>query len=625
MNLVKKLKLLIPGISLEKNKTLSTLQIIIATLFLVGAALMCYVFVRNEWTSAAYHVIASGESLTELLAASAEEPIRRGSFGEVQAVVSRLNKADRVTFVRVTDADGNLVALSGRTALAADLEREKPTDSWNARGIGYRVYKLPETGAVCYLIERSITSDGAGLGRVQVALMHPSLLDFMRGGVHRGEIAIFGVALLLVLVNYFLHVLVGPIARLKHTVLEARDAQTQDQWEKLQAGLPKEGEAGQIGAAIESIIAKLGEGHRTLLDSNRELQVSNRVILFEKRRTESVIDGLDVGVIVTDSYGRTSLINHEAEVLLDVSRKEVIGRTPDEAFASHGKVVRFMSGEQSDSSRRRSADIDFSDEEGKKVVRAQFAPMRGPSDENAGALTVLRDITQQKMEEDARRSFISNVAHELRAPLSAIKSYAEMLIDNEADTPALRAEFFNTINEEADRLARLIDNMLNISKIEIGGLVLNKASVRTRKMLEDALTSVRATAKSKSIDISADLPDDMPDVDLDKELIRVVVMNLLGNAIKYTDPGGSIVVSGEVDPDEMRVHVVDTGWGIPLDEQEKVFEKFYRGERTATEKTTGNGLGLALAREIACLHGGDLRLLSEEGKGSKFTLHLPLK
>jgi signal transduction histidine kinase len=209
--------------------------------------------------------------------------------------------------------------------------------------------------------------------------------------------------------------------------------------------------------------------------------------------------------------------------------------------------------------------------------------------------------------------------------LSAIKSYAEMLIDNEADTPALRAEFFNTINEEADRLERLIDNMLNISKIEIGGLVLNKSPVRTRKMLEDALTSVRATAKSKSIDMSADLPDDMPDVDLDKELIRVVVMNLLGNAIKYTDPGGSIVVSGEIDPDEMRVHVVDTGWGIPLDEQEKVFEKFFRGQRTGSEKATGNGLGLALAREIACLHGGDLRLLSEEGKGSKFTLHLPLK
>jgi len=318
-------------------------------------------------------------------------------------------------------------------------------------------------------------------------------------------------------------------------------------------------------------------------------------------------------------------MNREAEALLGVNRKDVIGRAPEEAFTTHKEAAKFMGGGPPGAGGRRSAELDFSGGEGKKIVRAQFTLLRGPSQGSAGSVTTLRDVTQQKMEEEARRDFISNVAHELRAPLSAIKSYVEMLIDNEADTPELRAEFFNTINEEADRLARLIDNMLNISKIEIGGLILNKSPVRTRRLLEDALASVRATAKSKSIGITCSLPDDIPDADLDKELIRVVVMNLLGNAIKYTDPGGDVILSGEVDAAEIRVQVVDTGWGIPPDEQDKVFDKFYRGKRTGKEKVTGNGLGLALAREIACLHGGDLRLESQEGKGSKFTLHLPLK
>jgi len=167
--------------------------------------------------------------------------------------------------------------------------------------------------------------------------------------------------------------------------------------------------------------------------------------------------------------------------------------------------------------------------------------------------------------------------------------------------------------------------MLNISKIEIGGLVLNKSSVKTRKLLEDAVSSVAGTAKSKSIKLTANLPDDLPEAELDKEMVRVVLMNLLGNAIKYTEPGGSVILAGEVDASEVKVHVIDTGWGIPSDEQEKVFQKFYRGKQTATQKVTGNGLGLALAKEIACLHGGDLRLQSEEGKGSKFTLSLPLR
>jgi len=421
--------------------------------------------------------------------------------------------------------------------------------------------------------------------------------------------------------TYCIHVLIGPIGRLKRHVLRAQNTE----WEKINLDISARGEAGEIAAGVDKIISNLSSKYRTMADSNRELQVSNRVILFEKRRTESIIDGLSDGVIVTDAYGRVSLVNHEAETLLQTDRKEALGRAPAEAF-SRKEVVQFMCAEGPAAARRRTAELDFSNGEGKKIVKAVWTPLgAGQAEKTAGGMVLLRDVTQQKMEEQARRDFISNVVHELRAPLSAIKSYAEMLIDNEADTPELRVEFFNTINEEADRLARLIDNMLNISKIEIGGLVLNKSSVKTRRLLEDALSSVTATAKSKNIALSANLPEDLPDTEVDKEMVRVVLMNLLGNAIKYTEPGGSVVLAGEVDADELRVHVVDTGWGIPPDEHEKVFQKFYRGKRTGKEKVTGNGLGLALAKEIACLHGGDLRLQSEEGKGSKFTLHLPLR
>jgi len=621
MDTLKKLRLLLPAMHIEKSKTLSVLQVIIAAIFVLGAALMCYVFVSNEWMSAADYVIAEGGNLSAVLAGGAEGPITSGNTGELQNIVSRLSSNRSLAYVRVTGAGGEILAQTGTTALAKELAAAEPAQTWEANDVSHAMHKLQ--GARYYSLSRPIHADAGMLGSVEVVFRHPPLLEYFGAGMRRGGVALLGVALLLMLGNYFLSVVIGPLSRLKCRVLAAQDCEPEKlDLEAKDGGMS--GEAGEIAAGIDRIVSNIGSKYRVLADSNRELQVSNRVILFEKRRTEAIIDCLDEGVIVTDAYGRVSLINREAEALLQADRKEVLGRLPAEAFGKNKAATQFICAENT-AGRRRCSELDFTSGTTRKIVRAVAAPLSGPSDKAAGTLTILRDVTQQKMEEQARRDFISSVAHELRAPLSAIKSYVEMLIDNEADTPELRAEFFNTINEEADRLARLIENLLNISRIEVGGLVLNKSSVKTRRLLEDALASVAGTAKGKNVKLTASLPDDLPDAELDKEMVRVALMNLLGNAIKYTDAGGSIVLAGEVDADEMRVHVIDTGWGIPADEQEKVFEKFYRGRRTAKDKVTGNGLGLALAKEIATLHGGDLRLLSEEGKGSKFTLCIPLK
>jgi len=248
-----------------------------------------------------------------------------------------------------------------------------------------------------------------------------------------------------------------------------------------------------------------------------------------------------------------------------------------------------------------------------------------------GAITTFRNTTQQKLEEKARKDFVSNVTHELRAPLTAIKSYVEMLIDNETEDPELQRDFFNTINEESDRLARLIDDMLNMSKMEVGNLVLNKSLVRMRKLLDDAVNGVRSAAKSKAIELTANIAEDLPDVEADKEMVRVVVTNLLSNGIKYTQEGGHVFLTAELvhggeaqaGKRTIAVTIADNGPGIPDDEQNKVFEKFYRARGAAEQKVVGNGLGLALAREIATLHGGDIKLDSTAGEGSKFSFLLP--
>ena len=620
MKFLSKITMMMPRIGVVRSRTLSRLQVLMASLFLTGAGLMCFVFVRNEWASAASQVIAGGESVSEVLAATAEEALKEGRGNMLQAVVSRLNEDRQIAYIEVKDSEGAVVADGGRIAVGRRLAEREPSDWWETHDTRYFVYDEEESGQTHFVIEKAVMSGGVEFGRVRVACVRPALAAFIVRGLNRGEVGLFGLAFLLMVGNYLVHVSVRPIVRLKRAMQAAQESD----WRRLAESAPKGGDAGEIAAGMTSIFSRLDKEHRMLTDSNRELQVSNRVILFEKRRTEALIDSLSEAVVVCDSYGKITLMNREAEAVLSVGREAVLGKAAVDVFEERRDLVRLLTADTTGTLGRRTVELDFSDDTGRRTVRVQVSKMAGPSDGQGGTVLMMRDITQLKMEEQARRDFISNVAHELRAPLSAIKSYVEMLIDNEADTPQLRAEFFNTINEEADRLSRLIDNMLNISKIEVGGLVLNRSSVKTRKLLEDALASVYGTAKGKQIELMSQLPEDMPDAELDKELVRVIMMNLLGNAIKYTEPGGKVVLAGEVEANELKINVVDTGWGIPPDEQEKVFEKFYRGKRTANEKVTGNGLGLALAREIACLHGGDLRLVSEEGKGSKFTLCLPL-
>jgi two-component system, NtrC family, sensor histidine kinase KinB len=165
----------------------------------------------------------------------------------------------------------------------------------------------------------------------------------------------------------------------------------------------------------------------------------------------------------------------------------------------------------------------------------------------------------------------------------------------------------------------------------VGNLVLNKSLVRTRKLVEDAVNGLRSSAAGKSIELTASISPKLPDIEADKEMVRVVITNLLGNGIKYTPEGGRVLLSVEhvIRPDQpnapgvIALTVEDSGPGIPEDEIDKIFEKFYRGRATQGQKVVGNGLGLPLAREIATLHGGEIQVASTVGQGSKFTFLLP--
>jgi two-component system phosphate regulon sensor histidine kinase PhoR len=237
---------------------------------------------------------------------------------------------------------------------------------------------------------------------------------------------------------------------------------------------------------------------------------------------------------------------------------------------------------------------------------------------------MMRDVTQQKLAEEMRDQFVDTATHELRTPLANIKAYAETLALADVIDIEQQKQFLNTINSEATRLARFVDDLLSVSSMELGSLSLNKQVTDLGRMLNEVLAKVRPQVAEKRLALDVVLPEKMPEPEMDKDKIATVLVNLLGNAVKYTPEGGRINFRVNITDRQIEISVEDSGVGIAEQELPKVFDKFFRSQDPRVQEQTGTGLGLALAQEVVRLHGGRITVESEINKGSTFSVLLPL-
>src|SRR5258705_1895796 len=261
----------------------------------------------------------------------------------------------------------------------------------------------------------------------------------------------------------------------------------------------------------------------------------------------------------------------------------------------------------------------------RRIARVARHPICvGESGGQESHVWTIRDITQQKLAEEMRDQFVDTATHELRTPLANIKAYAETLALADVIDIEQQKQFLNTINSEASRLARFVDDLLSVSSMELGSLSLNKQVTDLRRMLNEVLAKVRPQADEKRLAFEVTLPEKMPEPELDKDKIATVLVNLLGNAVKYTPDNGRVAFRVNITDKQIEISVSDTGVGIAADELDKVFEKFYRSSDPRVQEQTGTGLGLALSQEVVRLHGGKITVESEINKGSTFSMTLPL-
>ena len=244
--------------------------------------------------------------------------------------------------------------------------------------------------------------------------------------------------------------------------------------------------------------------------------------------------------------------------------------------------------------------------------------------ENSDILIVIRDITQQRTSESARDQFIAHISHEFRSPLTNIRAYAETLLSDMLLDASAQKEAFNVINEETARLTRLVNDVLDLSRMETGSLNLKKGPVMLDRLIRQSVNDLKATASSKKITLQTNYHPKLPNLYADREKLAVVINNILTNAIKYTPESGTVFVETNVDEHSIYIKITDTGYGIAPEDIDKIFQKFYRVEREETADITGTGLGLATAKEIVTLHSGAINVASQLNHGTEMTIKLPL-
>jgi two-component system phosphate regulon sensor histidine kinase PhoR len=384
-----------------------------------------------------------------------------------------------------------------------------------------------------------------------------------------------------------------------------------------------------VVTGIEKLLASSQEQWSAAEQQRASLEIRARRQETQCQRINAILASLNEPVLVVDAYDEVVLANTSARKLFQLSSETVEKRAVAQLVRCEKLIEMLQETRRRKGAATRTDEVQLPGPDGEScwysiTASGLTSEANGSSvDGYHGAVAVMRDISNQKTIQKRNAEFVSAVSHEMKTPLAGIKAYVEMLADGEAEDEETREEFLHVINTQADRLRRLIDNMLNVARIESGVLQVKKTPSSLNELLEEALNIVKPSAEEKQIELLSDLSPMYLNVLVDRDQMLQTAINLLSNAIKYTHCGGRVRLQSRLVDQHAEFDVEDTGVGLSPEDCEKVFEKFYRVQKDS-QMAAGTGLGLPLARHIVeAVHGGRLTVRSTLGAGSTFTVSLP--
>jgi PAS domain S-box-containing protein len=384
-----------------------------------------------------------------------------------------------------------------------------------------------------------------------------------------------------------------------------------------------EAAATQVANAINN-----AELYRLILNQTDSLGRMLRTQEIEASKNQAILEGVADGVMVADEHGEVILFNAAAERILGLERDQALGRSTDEMLGLYGgeaqQWMETVSGwvenpDTYDGHEFLAAQLEIVD----RVVSVHLAPVLAGTD-YLGAVSVFRDVTAEVEAERAKSEFVSTVSHELRTPMTSIKGYADLLLMGAVGTlTGDQQRFLTIIKSNTDRLTMLVNDLLDISRIESGRLALAPKVVRIGDLIGQVVTTMQGKMEEKDLALHTDVPQVLPEIFADPDRVIQILTNLVANAHHYTEPGGEIRISARAHGDELHISVKDTGVGISDEDQEKLFTRFFRSDNPVVQDAPGTGLGLSIVQSLVGMHGGRVWLESELGVGSTFSFTMP--
>ena len=323
------------------------------------------------------------------------------------------------------------------------------------------------------------------------------------------------------------------------------------------------------------------------------------------------------GVIATDRKGDIILLNDPAEKMLNVSRETALDQSVLEVLGIQEEFTLDHLYEEPDS-----VLLDFSTRNEPYILRASFSVIQKETGAN-GLIAVLYDVTEQERIERERREFVANVSHELRTPLTTMRSYLEALTDGAWQDPNIAPQFLTVTQEETERMIRLVNALLQLSKLDSTEHRLMKEWVDFTDFFNNIIDRFEMS-KEQNVSFKRSFSKKSRFIDMDTDKITQVLYNIISNALKYSPEGGTVTYRLRDRGDLLEISVSDQGMGIPKENVDKIFERFYRVDKARSRQMGGTGLGLAIAKEMIEAHGGSIWAKSEEGKGTTIYFTLPM-
>lgn len=593
--------------------------VLLIVICLISISIVSTTLIRYEQRKRARDMVDKGRYLVTLIALHSIKDFQGEKRSFYLRTLHDYISSEGLAYCLMHDHAGEPFVALDPYGLVSDIPQDLQLRSLHMTGLTHQTFHPSHSDGTIYEFAKSVFEDGERTGTIRLGLRLLPISPFSMERIGLLATIAFFIFAMVPFVFYGVKLALRPLKNLGLKIENMAGKSASAKADKKKATAVED-----VITSLDHSLGLLRTRYKELETANIALEAKQGVVCYEKKQTTQILDAVHYGIIITDTQENVTHMNAHMLNLVNKELGDAVNRPLSEVL-DHAAIHTFVAQQEgvNQAATQRHIETTFPAVAPGETFQVALSYLSDKDGSITGKVISVKNVTTQKAVDKAKHEFVAHVAHELRAPLTTIKSYNEMLMDGEIRDLETQKEFYNTINQETDRLARLIENLLNMSKIEMGSLTIERKLIKTDSFVKDCMAAIEAPARKKHITVETKLPDKWPPLVGDKEVLKVAIINVLGNAVKYSPENSNITISLSEEDHTVMFDVMDQGYGISEEDLNHIFDQFYRSSDPHISEQTGSGLGLAMTSEIIQLHGGSIAVQSTPGKGTHFGIRLP--